>query len=194
MSNKTIKRWNLFWLFCQSQNACFVKVRKIGFPFSFYSTRPFDAKTEKNEADIFEVTDVERRPRSNFLDHLHYFQAVTFWVMALNRPFFYFFACPLPFDFFNNIFSTIFNVLLILFIIQAYCYLHLVVIFLKNSNMFTEILYLFLFFLVDILQQYFFVIFLGLWVIKSKWYIIHILHKCCILYILLIIYFIRTLH
>ena len=57
---------------------CFVKVRKIGFPFSFYSTRPFDAKTEKNGADIFEVTDVERRPRSNFLDHFHYSQAVSF--------------------------------------------------------------------------------------------------------------------
>ena len=57
---------------------CFVKVRKIGFPFSFYSTRPFGTKTEKNEADIFEVTDVERRPRSNFLDHFHYSQAVTF--------------------------------------------------------------------------------------------------------------------
>ena len=26
---------------------CFVKVRKIGFPFSFYSTRPFESKTEK---------------------------------------------------------------------------------------------------------------------------------------------------
>ena len=95
-------------------------------------------------ADIFEVTDVERRPTSNFLDHLHYFQAVTFLVMALNWPrFHFFFVCPLPIDFFNIIFSTIFNVLLILFRIQAYYYLHLVVIFLKSLNMFTEILYVF---------------------------------------------------
>ena len=54
---------------------------------------PFGSKTEKNGADIFEVTDVERRPRSNFLDHFHYSQAVTFWVMALNRPFIVFFLC-----------------------------------------------------------------------------------------------------
>ena len=40
--------------------------------------RPFSTKTEKNEADTFEVTDIERRPRSNFLDHFYYYQAVTF--------------------------------------------------------------------------------------------------------------------
>ena len=32
----------------------------------------------------------------------------------------------------------------------------------------------------------------GLWVTKPKWYIIHILHKCCVYYILLITYSIET--
>ena len=45
---------------------CFVKVRKIGFPFSFYSIRPFKPKTEKNVADIFEVTNVERYQGATF--------------------------------------------------------------------------------------------------------------------------------
>ena len=70
-SNKTIKEVKPVF-------DCFVKVRKRGFPFSHSGRRPFSAKTEKNGADIFEVTDVERRPRSNFLDHFHYSQAVTF--------------------------------------------------------------------------------------------------------------------
>ena len=71
---------------------CFVKVRKIGFPFSHSASRPFSAFFGENEADTFEFTDVERGPRSNFLDHFHYFQAVTFWVIALNRQFFRFFC------------------------------------------------------------------------------------------------------
>ena len=132
---KQSKRWNLFWLFCQSQ--------KNRFPLFVLVHSPFWGKNGKKICQNFEVTNVERRPRYIFLDHFHYSQAVTFWVMALNRPFFRFFLCPLPFDFFNIILSTIFNVLLILFRIQAYCYLHLMVIFLKKSNMFTEILYLF---------------------------------------------------
>ena len=66
-----------FWLFW--------KVRKIGFPFSHSASRPFATILGESGVDIFEVTDVERRPRSNFLDHFHYSQAVTFWVMALNR-------------------------------------------------------------------------------------------------------------
>ena len=88
---KQSKRWNLFWLFW--------RVREIGFPFSHLASRPFCAIFGENEADIFEVTDVERRPRSNFLDHFHYSQAVTFWVIALNRPIFVFFLCPLLLDF-----------------------------------------------------------------------------------------------
>ena len=45
---------------------CFVKVIKIGFPFSHSARRPFSLFLGENEADIFEVTDIERRPRSNF--------------------------------------------------------------------------------------------------------------------------------
>ena len=71
LSNKTIKEVKPLF-------DCFVKVRKIGFPFSHSASRPFNAFLGENEADIFEVTNVERRPRSNFLDHFHYSQAVTF--------------------------------------------------------------------------------------------------------------------
>ena len=70
---------NLFFLELIKQNNqrgetsfdCFVKVRKIGFPFSHSASRPFAAIFGENGADIFEVTDVERRPRSNYLDHFH---------------------------------------------------------------------------------------------------------------------------
>ena len=66
LSNKTIKEVKPLF-------DCFVKVRKIGFPFSHSARRPFWYILGENGADIFEVTDVERRPRSNFLDHFHYF-------------------------------------------------------------------------------------------------------------------------
>ena len=71
LSNKTIKEVKPLF-------DCFVKVRKIGFPFSHSASRPFNAFLGENEADTFEVTDVERRPRSNFLDHFHHSQTVTF--------------------------------------------------------------------------------------------------------------------
>ena len=45
--------------------------QKIGFPFYHSASRPFDTILGENGADIFEVTDVERRLRSNFLDHFH---------------------------------------------------------------------------------------------------------------------------
>ena len=47
------------------------------------------------------------------------------------------------YDFPYTILATIFSVLIILFRIKPYCYLHLLMFFLLNPNIFTEILYLF---------------------------------------------------
>ena len=71
---KQSQRWNLFWLFW--------KVREIGPPFSAEASCQVEGIWGQNEAFTFDLTNVERWPRSNFLDHFHHSQIVTFWFMA----------------------------------------------------------------------------------------------------------------
>ena len=88
-------RWNLFWLFW--------RVREIGPPFSAEASCQVDAFPGQNEAFTFDLTIVERWPRSNFLDLFHHSQTVTFWFIYIKSSgnghtlyHIYICVCPLP--------------------------------------------------------------------------------------------------
>ena len=71
---KQSQRWSLFWLFW--------KVREIGPPFSAEASCQVGAIPGQNGAFTFDLTNVERWPRSNFIDHFHHSQISTFWFIA----------------------------------------------------------------------------------------------------------------
>ena len=50
----------------------------MGFPFSFEAFRQAEANHGWNEADCFDISTVERGPRSNFWYHAHLFWSTGF--------------------------------------------------------------------------------------------------------------------
>ena len=73
--SKQSQRWNHFWLFW--------RVREIGLPFLAEDSCQGDAFPGQNGAFTFDLTNVERWPRNNFLDYFQHFRIITFWFIAL---------------------------------------------------------------------------------------------------------------
>ena len=64
----------------------FWRARDMGFPFSFEAFRRAGANQGWNEAYRFDISAVERGPRSNFWDHSDLFHSTGFGLIDPNRP------------------------------------------------------------------------------------------------------------